>query len=147
MYNVCLISHQQALLVSLKFKLTHVWARMTSLYFSMWTCLFITPLTSNFSVLFVGTSIPMMVPHPWQDAKKEKRTGVAGGKPSASGTLVLEFLVLTTMANSKPTKLPTPNSIFCSRIFVHTSSWARTGVVLFFFFLSVHSETYPDPLL
>ena len=87
----------------------------------------------TFLSFFVGTSIPMMVPHPWQDAKKEKQTGVAGGKPSASGTLVLEFLVLTTMANSKPTKLPTLNSIFYPCIFVHTSSWARTGVVLFFF--------------
>lgn len=101
---------------------------MTSLYFSLWTCLFITPLMSNFSVLFVGTSIPMMAPHPWQDAKREKRTRVEGGKPSASGTLVLEFLVLTAMANSKPTKLPTPPfsflpSYLCLHQFTGQNRW------------------------
>lgn len=50
------------------------------------------------------------------------------------------ILVLTAMANSKPTKLQ-PHSVFCPRIFVYTSSRARTGGNPFFN-LSVHSETF-----
>jgi len=36
MYNVSLIGHKQAVLVSMKFKLTHVQARMISSYLNTW---------------------------------------------------------------------------------------------------------------
>lgn len=59
--------------------------------------------------------------------KRETNQG-GGGKPSASGTLVLEFLVLTAMANSKPTKLPTPPFSFlptylCLHQFTGQNRW------------------------
>ena len=36
MYNVCLIGHKQAVLVSIQCKLIHIWARMTSPYLRTW---------------------------------------------------------------------------------------------------------------
>lgn len=123
---------------------------MTSLYRNMWTFLLSASLRQTFLSLLWGRQLHDGAHVLGQVQKETPRVGSEksqGGqwKPSASGNLVLELLVLTSMANSKPTKLPASNSIFCPFVFVHTSLWARTAVVPFF--LPIHSETSPDPLL